>query len=70
MNKTISPVYLRADTINGVQYCDQSDINPSQEYLEWFFVDCLHDLKDGEEIFTTVTSQQALDAIIELFGIN
>ena len=67
---TTLPIYLRADTINGIQYCDHDEVVPEHEYLSWYFADCLSGLQDDKVIFTQINTQIELDYIIELYGIN
>ena len=67
---TTFPIYLRADTINGVQYCDHDEVISEHEYSVWFFTDYLADMKDGEVMFTRINTQTVLDDINALYGIN
>ncbi len=67
---TTFPIYLKADTINGVQYCELDDVIPEHEYSSWAFADSLDNLQDDEVIFTRINTQTVLDDIIALYGIN
>ena len=70
MATLISPVYLSADTIHGIRYCEESDIVPEREYHINHFTELLEGMKIGEEIFVTIYAQEDLQDIINCYGIN
>jgi len=67
---TTFPIYLRADTINGIQYCDRDEVISEHEYSPWEFAGYLEGMQDGEVMFTRINTQTVLDDIIALYGIN
>lgn len=67
---TTFPIYLRADTINGIQYCDRDEVISEHEYSPWEFAGYLEGMQDGEVMFTRVNTQTVLDDINALYGIN